>query len=292
MKQLLREPLLHFLVLGAVLFAAASLAGGQKDRGQDQIVVTPERIAHLATGFSRSRSRQPTTEEMRGLIQDHVREEVYYREAKAMGLDRDDVIIRRRLRQKLEFVSDDVASLTEPTDADLAAFLDAHPDRFRLSRRMTFRHVYLSPERHQGTLDADAARLLADLQTEGATADTSKRGDPFLLQTRFDGVAADEVAKLFGETFAARLGEIAPSQWHGPIASGYGVHLVFIDDRIDGRVLSLTEASETVRRDWLDAQRKKTNEEFFAKLLGRYVVTIHDSKADGAGATHAAWARQ
>ncbi|MGH8761509.1 MAG: hypothetical protein ACREVW_18715, partial [Burkholderiales bacterium] len=143
MKKLLREPLLHFVLLGAALFA---VFGMMKQRGgvePGNIIITQGRIEHLATGFARTRQRPPTAEELEALIRDAVREEVYVREAMAMGLDRDDTVIRRRLRQKLEFVSEDIAALAEPSDADLRAFLQSHPDKFRDEPRFTFSHVYL-----------------------------------------------------------------------------------------------------------------------------------------------------
>jgi hypothetical protein len=282
MKQLVREPLLHFLVLGGALFALFAVVGSRPTSAPDRIVVTPERIEHLATGFSRSWNRAPTADELNGLIRDYIREEVYYREAKALGLDRDDTVIRRRLRQKLEFVSDDIAALGEPSDTDLAAFLAAHPEKFRLEQRTSFSHVYLDANRRRETLTQDAADLLVGLNAEGSELDPSKVGDRFLLDSRYEAVSASEVSKLFGNSFTARLAEIAPAKWQGPIASGYGAHLVLVHDRTEGRVPALEEARDIVRREWAEARRKQANEEFFAKLLGRYQVTVEYPGAEGA----------
>jgi hypothetical protein len=288
MRQLLREPLLHFLVLGAALFAVFAVVGNRPASEPGRIVVTPERIEHLAIGFSRSWNRAPTAEELNGLVRDYIREEVYYREAKALGLDRDDTVIRRRLRQKLEFVSDDIAALSDPSDGDLAAFLAAHPEKFRLERRMSFSHVYLDASRRGETVARDAADLLVALNAEGSEIDPAKVGDRFLLDSRYDAVPASEISKLFGDSFAARLAEIAPAKWQGPFASGYGVHLVLLHERAEGRVPSLEEARETVRREWTEARRKQANDEFFAKLLGRYQVTVEFPGTNGAEPKRAA----
>ena len=153
------------------------------------------------------------------MIQDYVREEVYYREALAHGLDKDDIVIRRRLRQKMEFVTDDVAAQAEPTDDELSAYLKAHREPFRVERRSSFSQVYLNPDRHGQNLARDAELLLAKLNEAGGKADVSALGDPFLLSHRFEAVPANEIAKQFGEAFAAKLGSLSPGQWQGPVNS-------------------------------------------------------------------------
>jgi len=274
MRRLLAEPLVHFLLLGALLFAVFGLAGKSTRGGPGTIVVTRAQIDALAKGFAMTWQRAPSPSELQGLIQDRVREEVYCREAIALGLDKDDTIIRRRLRQKMEFVSEDVAAAVEPKETDLRAYLKAHPESFRIEPRLTFRHVYLDPERHRGTLAADAAQLLAELNAEGRKADPTKEGDPFLLDHTFDGVPAGVVAKQFGDAFAAKLAELAPGRWQGPIESGYGAHLVFLAARVEGRSPSFEEARDAVRVEWSHAKRLEANESFYASLLARYTVTV------------------
>lgn len=275
MKRILREPLVHFLLLGAGLFIAYSLMG-QPGRGgaSQKIVITQGQIENLATGFAKAWQRLPSTEEMAGLVRDLVREEIYCREAMAMGLEKDDTVIRRRLRQKLEFISDDIATLAEPTDADLNAYLEAHPDTFRVPQRYTFSHVYLNPEKHGEGLARDAAELLAQLKHAGGHADVSVLGDAFLLESQFAAVSASEVAKQFGEEFAAQVSELAPGQWQGPLKSGYGVHLVLVSERTEGRVPALAEVRDDVRREWTNSERLEANDKFYQELLKRYTVSI------------------
>ena len=235
----------------------------------------------MAEGFTRTWRRPPTSAEIEGLIRDRVQEEVYCREAMAMGLDKDDTVIRRRLRQKLEFVTDDVAALAEPSDEELNTYLKANADTFGVPRQFTFSQVYLNPEQHGENLVRDTAQLLAQLQQAGDQADLSELGDSFLLEHKFQALPASEIAKQFGEKFATKLGELSPGQWRGPVESDYGVHLVWSGERTEGRVPALAEVRDAVRREWANAQRLKTNEKFYQELLKRYVVTIeHPSPAE------------
>jgi len=272
MKRILREPLLHFLVLGGALFAVAGLVSRGDRAGR--IVVSPGRIESLATAFSLTWQRPPTASELEGLIRDYVREEAAVREAVALGLDKDDVVIRRRLRQKLEFVSADVAARAEPTDQELRAFLEAHPGDFGVDPAFTFRHVFLDPSQHGESLARDEARLLAKLRRAGAAADVAAEGDPFLLGHAFDQLPAREVKSQFGDRFAASLDSLPTGRWEGPILSGYGAHLVFVHERIAGRLPPFEEVKEAVRRAWAAAQREAAIEQLYATLLRRYTVTV------------------
>jgi hypothetical protein len=275
MSRILKEPLLHFLLLGAVLFLAYSLMPKSRGNGEPgTIVVTRAQIEHAAVGFAKTWQRPPTSEELEGLIRDRVREEVYCREAMALGLDKDDIVIRRRLRQKMEFISDDVAAQSEPTDADLNAYLQAHLDAFRVEPRFTFSHVYLNPEKHRANLPHDIALLLVKLNQAGDKADPAAFGDPFLLEHQFVTMLGSEVAKQFGQQFAAKLGGLVLGQWVGPVESGYGLHLVRISERSEGRGTELAQVRDAVRREWTNARRLEANEKFYQELLKRYTVTI------------------
>ncbi len=274
MKAILREPLLHFLLLGIALFA---LYGRVAARGRDEpgrILVSQGDVAAMAIGFTGTWQRPPTREELEGLIRDRVREEVYYREALALGLDKDDTIVRRRLRQKMEFLTDDLVAQASPTDDELTAYLKAHPDPFRVERDFTFAQVYLDPVKRGDNLARDTAELLARLNQAGAKADVSALGDSVLLDHSYAAVPASEVAKQFGEPFAARLGEIPVGQWQAPVESGYGVHLVFVSQRTDGRVPPLDEVRDAVGREWASARRREANERAYGEMLKRYAVTI------------------
>jgi len=275
MKRILKEPLLHFLLLGAGLFIAYGMLqqpGAGNDSGT--IVVTMAQVENLAATFAKTWQRPPTPEELAGLVRGRVREEVYYREAMALGLDKDDTVIRRRLSQKMEFISDDISAQAEPSDAELTAYLETHADSFRVEPHFAFRQVYLNPVKHGDNLARDATQLLAQLNRAGAQSDVSRFGDALMLDHQFPASSASEIGKQFGEQFAARLSALTPGQWQGPIESGYGLHLVWVSERTEGRLPVLADVRDAVRRDWKNARRLEANDKFYQELLKRYTVTI------------------
>jgi hypothetical protein len=279
--KLLSEPLVHFLLLGAVLFGVFALVGDRGSARAGQIVITPGHLEHLTVGFTRTWQRSPTAQELVGLIEDYIREEVLYREALAMGLDRDDTIVRRRLRQKLEFLTEETVETADPSDADLQTFLQQHADAFRVEPRLAFQHVYLSRNRHGDATDTEARELLAQLSTGATATDTAALGDPFLLPHEFALSSRNEIAGLFGDAFATQLQHLEPGRWGGPVESGYGLHLVYVRERVDGRVPALAEVREAVQREWFTARRKAINEQFYQRLRARYTVIVEQPAATG-----------
>jgi hypothetical protein len=269
-----REPLVHFLLLGAAIFMVYSLLSQDRGRNPDNIIVTQGKIENLAAMFARIRQRPPADQELEGLIQDYIREEVLYREALALELDRDDTIIRRRLRQKMEFVLEDFAAPAEPSDDELRAYLHAHPEVFAVEPRFTFRQVYLDPQRRGANLSRDVERLLAELQQAGDNTDLTALGDAFLLAHQIEGISATDLRKVFGDTFVAGVSALTPGRWQGPVLSGYGLHLIYISERMEGRMPPLAEVRDAVRREWANARRAEANETFYQTLLQRYTVTI------------------
>jgi hypothetical protein len=278
MKRLLNEPLLHFLLIGAGLFLVYSLISKPGADAPGSIVVTSGQVERLATTFTKTWQRPPTEAEMKGLIDEWVREEIATREAIALGLDRDDSVIRRRLRQKLEFVAADLAAQTEPTDADLNAYLQAHPEKFREELRYTFEQIYLDPTKHGANLTKDATALLAKLKQSGEKVDPKTLGDPFLLENQFSDASGRDIGTQFGQSFATKFAQLTSGAWQGPIESGYGLHLVFIHERTPGKLPSLADVRAIVRREWSDARRVDAKIRFYDELLKRYTVTIEPPK--------------
>jgi hypothetical protein len=277
--RLLREPLLHFLLLGAMIFVAFNLLSRHKTDKPSEIVITQGTLENLVTGFTRTWQRPPTQEELQGLMTDYVREEVAYRRAVVMGLDRDDTIVRRRLRQKLEFLSDDLVARKAPSDADLQAFLQAHADNFKTESTFTFRHVYLNPQLRGANLGRDEARFLAELRGARPHADLTSFGDPFLLPQSFEKVSLSELKKTFGDQFASGLSALEPGQWQGPINSGYGVHVVCVVERSEGRLPALAEIRDEVRREWFNANRVEATDKLYQALLQGYTVKIEPAES-------------
>jgi hypothetical protein len=265
--------LLHFVLLGAALFWLADALGDPAGGRTSRIVLTAGDVEQLAAGFERTWQRPPSEEELAGLLEDRVREEVFYREALALGLDRDDTIVRRRMRQKMEFLSEDLAAL-EPGDAELQGWLDAHRDAFRLEPRVSFRQVYLSRDRRGDRLRADADRLLGELRAADGRPDAADLGDPLPLPSDGHDLSASEVSRLFGNAFSERLLALAPGRWQGPVESAYGLHLVYVRERREGRDPSLAEVREAVAREWLADRRRQAREDFYRSLRGRYEVEV------------------
>jgi hypothetical protein len=272
LRRIIRDPLFHFLMLGAAIFAIYGFARRHSTDKPGEIVVTQGTIENLVTGFTRTWQRPPTEEDLRGLIRDYIREEAAYRQALAMGLDRDDMILRRRLRQKLEFVSDDLASRTEPSERDLQTFLAAHPELFQREALFSFNQIYLNPQIHGTSLQHDESRLLNALQK--GQPDPAAEGDPFLLPPSFQDITFADVKKTFGEQFASGLSSLPTGQWQGPIRSSYGEHLILLSKRTDRYMPVLAEVRDQVRREWFDARHIEATNRFYQALLSHYTVKI------------------
>lgn len=271
--RLLREPLVHFLLLGAILFAAFHWTGGS-NRGTNRIVITPGQVDSIVAGFARTWQRPPTEEELKAELDQYVRDEIATREALAMGLEKDDTIIRRRLRQKFEFLAGDAAELVPPTDGELQTWLDGHADDYRIEPRVAFRQVMLSRELRGASLDADARALAAKLTAAGSDAKIDELGDSVMLPTDMPLTTRADVARQFGDDFASALLKLEPGRWSGPIESGYGAHVVLVLERVDGGVPSLADVRPQVERDFSLDRQKRQLDEVYAKLLERYTVVI------------------
>jgi PPIC-type PPIASE domain len=273
LKRLLREPLLQFLLLGSLLFGwSAWQGGGTAD--SNRIVITPGVVAALAAGFGRTWQRAPSDIELKGLIDEHVKQEIAAREAVAMGLDRDDIVIKRRLRQKLEFLLVDEAAAAPPTEAELKAWLDRHPERFRVEPQLAFRQVLLRPERRGASMTADAIKLIARLRAAGPEVATQDLGDASMLPAETPLQPMREVANGFGQDFAGALMKIAPGQWSGPVASSFGLHLVLVRERTEGAAADLAAVRPLVEREVLAERRKAELRALYERLLAKYSVRI------------------
>jgi parvulin-like peptidyl-prolyl cis-trans isomerase-like protein len=280
---LLREPLFQFLVLGAALFGLFHLVHNRKAERPTRIVVSSARVANLADGFARTWQRPPSTQELQGLLDDYIRDEVFYRQGRAAGLDRDDVIIRRRVRQKMEFFAED-ASVQEPSEAQFAAYLEANPERFKTEDHYTFHQVFLSASRRAATIDRDSQQVADALARADTELDVTTLGDPFLLGEEFKSVSQHEVASVFGDGFAKRLSVMEQGRWQGPIPSSFGQHFVYISERIPGGVPPLDAVREAVRREWSNARRLEEEQKLYVSLRERYEIVVEMPPAKSAQA--------
>ena len=273
---LIREPLVHFLVIGAAIFALYGLIADRAPAdAENRIEITAGDIEQLRATWMNKWQRSPTAEELMGLVETEIRETVLYREALAMGLESDDTIIKSRLAQKLEFLTEDIAAARKPTDAELAAFFAAHRDRYLVSERLSLSQIYFNPSKRAGAQD-DAARVLAQLRNGPADVANRQLGDQTLLEDRYASKTPQEIEQIFGSDFAETLVKLSGTGWQEPIASAYGWHLVRIDQREPAHTLPLTDVREQVRRDWLFEQRQQANEAVYRQLRKRYDVVVAD----------------
>ena len=289
---MIREPLVHFLLIGAGLFLLfglkgnpASLSGGQSGPLTARIVITQGDIDQMIALFGKTWQRQPTEEEIKGLVNEFVRDEIYYREAIAIGLDKDDAVLRRRLRQKMEFIFEDISSGAEPTDKDLDAFLKKYSEKYLIDPQMSFRHVYVNADRRGKSAEADARQILAQLN-EGTDPDSV--GDPLLMESEIRLAPLWDIRKQFGDQFSRGLLMLRQGRWEGPLRSGFGLHLVFIKKRVGGRLPELNEVREMVKRDWMFEKQKELKDAAYAKIREHYTVVIEKNKTEAASASAAA----
>jgi hypothetical protein len=265
------------LVLGLLLFVGYRQLNGRtgSDERLGRIELTSDDVRQIALAWVAQGRPAPTPEQMEVLVEARVREEILYREAVALGLDKDDTIVRRRMAQKIDFLLEDVAALREPAGEELQAWFATHAEPFARPARATFRHLYFSPDRRGANAREDAARTLPKLAgTSMAAPETTALADPFMFQDYYGDRTSDDVAKTFGPGFARALFAVAPGAWAGPIESGYGWHLVWVDSIMPARVPALDEVEPEVKAAWLEEQRAELREKAYAAMRARWDVVV------------------
>jgi hypothetical protein len=276
-KRWLREPLLHFVLVGLALFAIY----GYMNRGlggvesSKQIAFTLDDLGQMDTYFVSQWHRQPTAEEFQAMVEDKIREEILYREALAMGLDKDDTIVKRRMAQKMQFLAEDVAAAREPTIEELKAWYEKNTDMFAMPSRVSFRHLYFSPDSRGQRAYDDAEKALAKIagQPEDSKLAPSL-ADQFMFQDYYGDRTSEQLAKEFGPKFAVAVSKLNPGSWQGPIESGYGWHLVFVDSVIPGRIPAFEEIEPDVKTAWLGEQKQQAWDKAYKEMRAKYTVLL------------------
>ncbi len=275
--RLLREPLAQFLMIGLVLFLIyGALNHGVSQTGTSyQIVLTTDDLRQLQSTFAAQWQRTPSPEEMRGLEENKIREEVLYREALLLGLDKDDVIIKRRLAQKMQFLAEDVAAAHDPTTAELKAWYAKNSSGFALPSRLSFRHLYFSPDRRGQRAHDDAIKALAKIRGEPEESKTAAAlADRFMFKDYYEDRTPEELDKELGSQFASAIQKVKPGSWQGPVESGYGWHLVFVDSVIPGRVPVFEEVEPDVKTAWLAAQKQQAWQKAYEEMRFKYSIVL------------------
>jgi peptidyl-prolyl cis-trans isomerase C len=273
----LREPLIHFLLLGTVLFAVDRYVPPARGSGpsSQQIQLSLDDLAQLVLQFQAQWRREPTPEELTRLIENKVQNEVLYREALAMGLDTDDEIVKRRMAQKMQFLAEDVAAAREPTVDELKSYYKQYPARFAEPNRVSFRHLYFSPDRRGSRGRDHAAQALAKLASQPQDAKVAgSLADPFMFQEYYRDRAPEYLGKEFGPQFALAVAKLTPGSWQGPVESGLGWHLVFVDTAIPGRVPAFEEIEPDVKTAWLGEQKALAWHKAYEAMRAKYAVLL------------------
>jgi peptidyl-prolyl cis-trans isomerase C len=276
-KLWLREPLLHFLLIGLVLFGAYAFInrGRSGVESSKQIALSIDDLRLMDAYFESQWHRPPTPAEFQAMVEDKVKEEVLYREGLAMGLDKDDTIVKRRIAQKMQFLAEDVAAAHEPSTPELEAWFQKNKDKFALPSRYSFRPLYFSPDKRGKNAQEDAEKTLAKI--DGQPEDSKlvvSLADPFMFQDYYGDRAPSAIAKEFGPQFAVALEKVKPGSWQGPIESGYGWHLVFVDTVIPGHIPALEEIEPDVRTAWLGEQKQQAWQKAYQEMRGKYAVLL------------------
>lgn len=267
-RSLWRQPLLHFLLAGAAIFALNAVRGTPDSATSNRIVVTVAQVERIAGLWQRTWGRAPSEAELQALVRDHIREEVYYREALKLGLDVNDTVIRRRLRQKMEFLTTDDVAATAPHDTALQAFYEQNAERYRKSPVFDFTQVYFSLE------DAANARTRQALAALRRGASPDDFGDPIGLPRTMGRANEADIARTFGSAFYQALIALQPDAWSGPVASGFGQHLVMVTNKEAAHVPALDAIRTDVTNDWLAEQSAAARDKAYTVLRAGYEVEI------------------
>jgi len=286
---------MQFLLIGAVLFLGYRTLHPGPEAGplSTRIELTEDDLRQMSVAWLAQGRSAPTPKQMASLVDMRVREEILYREALALGLDKGDTIVKRRLAQKMEFLFEDVSALREPTREELKAWFEKNSDRFALPPRASFRLLYFSPDRRGPRAREDAARALETLRGKPASAQGGAAGaDPFMFQDYYGDRSPEEIAKLFGPRFAEALLQQQPSSWQGPIESGYGWHLVWVDSLTPSRVPAFEEVETEAKTKWITDQRAETRRRAYEAMRARYEIVLPASSKQDALTAGAPTARK
>jgi hypothetical protein len=279
-KRWLQEPLLWFLVMGAAIFVV--YGGLYSDAGRSErskrIDLTSDDLRQLQIAFAAQWNRPPTPQELAGLVEIRVREEILYREALALGLDKEDTIVKRRMAQKMEFLSEDLANAREPTTEELKVWFGQNSPRFALAPRATFRHLYFSPDTRGPNARDDAAHALQKLDGESEDSPAAAGlADRFMFQDYYGDRSPEQLAKEFGQKFARALFQLKPGAWQGPIESGFGWHLIWIDSITPSRVPAFEEVEADVKDAWTADWHAEVQRTAYDTMRAQYEVVLPKS---------------
>ena len=270
LRSILQQPLVHFLLLGGLIFGAFSFLEGEEGAAQDDIIVVElEAVRQLSAGYEKTWRRKPDGSELASLIDDHIREEVLVREAQSFALDENDVVIRRRLRQKMEFLVESAVAALQPSDEELKVFFQANVEDYTMAGRIALEQVFIGTEANGAAIDTVKAAL------EGG-ADPMAVGQRSLLPPTTPLATETAIDGTFGTGFYGTLAELPEGAWVGPVRSGYGLHVVRVVKREEARIPEFEQVKEHLEHDWRKRKTSELSNKEYRRMLSRYSVTQPD----------------
>ncbi len=278
-RDVFKRPVAHVVLLGVIVAAAVLIARGPPTGDEARrVMLTGSDVLQLKASFMRTWQREPTAEELQGALEQHIRQEVLYREALARGYDRDDLVVRRAMQQKMEFLASSQAMAQPPTEEEIAAFFSLRQERYRLPAVVDFAQVYVSPDRRGADAERYATELLEQLRIEDPDPNAvSSWGDPIMLDTYSAARTERDVSAAFGDNFASRVVALDVGRWEGPIVSGYGLHLVKVVRREDSRIPVWSEVSHRVLNDMEFEARNSAKDQLYQEIAQNYQVMLDGS---------------
>jgi hypothetical protein len=275
-RDLLKNPAIHVFLLGLIVAAAILLAKGPPSAdASKRVVITGADLLQQRAAFVRTWQREPTAEELRGALEQHIRQEVLYREALARGYDRDDLVVRRAMQQKMEFLAASQALQEPPTEDEIEAFFALRKERYRLPAVLSFAQIYVSPDQRGVGAEQYAIDLLRRLRSEDPElAALSSWGDSIMLETTYEDQSEREVSATFGEVFAEAAVRLPVGEWQGPVSSGYGLHLVKVLKREESRIPDWREVSGRVINDMEFEAKTAARDQLYQEIAQNYEVVL------------------
>lgn len=276
MKKLLREPLVHFLVVGLLVFLVNNFWTGGQSEDEQTIVVSESVLARLDDTWTRTTGREPSAEDRKGLIAQYVEEEALAREARRLGLAEGDEIIKRRLAQKMRFMAEGTSKNNDPSDSELKSWFDANKDKFNIAERRSFNHIYFSPEQHGDAVYQIAEAARGKLQNG---ARWQSLGDPFMQKRTYVTVPEAEVTRAFGPDFSQAIFALPKGEWSKPVGSAFGLHLVRIESIDQAAAADFAANRDRIREAFVEAKAEDSRQKEIARIVERYAVTVSETKS-------------
>lgn len=271
MNKIIKEPLLHFLLLGGLLYIASMLWGSNNQA--QEIIVSEGKIKHLSTLYEKTWQRKPSQQELEAVVQAYVLEQAAYYEGVSLGLDKNDIVITRRIRQKIDFIAEESISSPQVTDEILANYLKNYADKFRIEPKLTLRQIYLDPKKYGNKLEQKVATLLSQLQNN-PEQDITAIGERYLFSPLYQQQTISQLNREFGQGFVQKTSQLSTGKWHAPVYSSYGTHLIYIEENASGELPELAQIRSSVLREWENSLRQQAIKQYYDELLTRYPVSI------------------